>query len=164
MKFFQSTLMVIFLIVLSACHRKQSHLHEALKKKQEPAPYAVESIPVFKEVVPEVYQEKNYRSPFQSRRVKKMYEDGSVAPKKIAAQMYELEALAFIGVLENDEKKWALVLAPDGVVHRVIEGDYLGKYAGKVLGISKKDMVVSQDFKNEWGDAMTRQVVLLLQK
>ncbi len=47
-------------------------------------------------------------------------------------EYYPLDSLRMVGTLAMQEDMWALVTAPDGAVHRVQSGNYLGKNYGKI--------------------------------
>jgi len=52
-----------------------------------------------------------------------------------ALEKFPLDALQLVGTMQIDANAWALVSAPDGQIHRVIEGSYLGQNNGKVVAI-----------------------------
>ncbi len=51
-------------------------------------------------------------------------------------EYYPLDSLRMVGTLAMQENMWALVTAPDGAVHRVQSGNYLGKNYGKITLVS----------------------------
>ena len=44
------------------------------------------------------------------------------------------------GHFQKESSEWALIRDPDGVVHRVAVGNYIGKNHGKVNGISNDEV------------------------
>ena len=50
-------------------------------------------------------------------------------------EQFELDSLRMVGTIDNEDNNWAIVLAPDGVVHRVKVGNYMGANIGKVTNI-----------------------------
>ena len=48
-------------------------------------------------------------------------------------ERYELDTLSMVGTFSNEESYWALVRDPEGVIHRVPVGNYIGKNHGKVV-------------------------------
>ena len=52
-----------------------------------------------------------------------------------ALEKFPLDALQLVGTMQIDAHAWALVSAPDGQIHRVVEGTYLGQNNGKVVAI-----------------------------
>jgi type IV pilus assembly protein PilP len=49
-----------------------------------------------------------------------------------------------VGTFSKESSEWALIRDPDGVVHRVSVGNYIGKNHGKVNGISNDDVQLSE--------------------
>lgn len=47
-------------------------------------------------------------------------------------EQYPLDALRMVGTLEQEDTTWGLVTAPDGAVHRVQAGNYMGRNYGKI--------------------------------
>jgi type IV pilus assembly protein PilP len=52
-------------------------------------------------------------------------------------EQYPLDTLRMVGTLEKDERLWALVIAPDGAVHRVLPGNFAGRNYGKVTLVAE---------------------------
>jgi type IV pilus assembly protein PilP len=46
---------------------------------------------------------------------------------------------------------WALVRAPDGVIHRVQSGNYMGRNHGKITSISESQMQLKEIVPNGRG-------------
>jgi type IV pilus assembly protein PilP len=42
-----------------------------------------------------------------------------------------------VGTLEKDAQNWGLVTAPDGAVHRIQPGNYVGKNYGKITLVAE---------------------------
>jgi type IV pilus assembly protein PilP len=65
---------------------------------------------------------------------------GGIAPDRLRRreelENYSLDSLKMVGTLEQNETRWALVVAPDGILHRVRVGNYLGKNNGQITLIS----------------------------
>lgn len=51
-------------------------------------------------------------------------------------EYYDLGMLKYQGVLSDDSRIMALVLSPDGRVHEVVVGQYLGRHHGRVVDIN----------------------------
>ncbi|MFO1433749.1 MAG: pilus assembly protein PilP [Candidatus Competibacteraceae bacterium] len=76
-------------------------------------------------------------------------------PNRIREELekYTLTTLKMMGTLRmQDGNLWALIKAPDGVVHRVKEGNYLGNNHGKITAITEQRIqlieIVNQN--NHW--------------
>ena len=53
-------------------------------------------------------------------------------------ERYPLDALELVGTMRLDAGNWALVKSPDGQIHRVVVGSYLGQNIGKIVAINEK--------------------------
>jgi len=57
-------------------------------------------------------------------------------------EKYALGSLAMVGSFQNTEYEegniWALIKAPDGIIHRVKEGNYLGANHGQIILITEQ--------------------------
>ncbi|MCB1806986.1 MAG: pilus assembly protein PilP, partial [Candidatus Competibacteraceae bacterium] len=54
-------------------------------------------------------------------------------------EKYSLGSLDMVGTFSDfdNEEIWALIKAPDGIVHRVRKGNYLGENFGEIFNISE---------------------------
>ena len=64
--------------------------------------------------------------------------------KKQALEMLSLGNLKMRGTLQSDGELIALIQSPDGKVHQVKHGDYLGLSYGKVIKIKKNKVALSE--------------------
>ncbi len=74
--------------------------------------------------------------------------DGGTAPPenhiREELEYYPLDSLRMVGTLAMHEDIWALVTAPDGAVHRVQPGNYLGKNYGKITLVSEDHVELTE--------------------
>ena len=56
-------------------------------------------------------------------------------------ERYELDTLSMVGTFSKDESYWALVRDPEGVIHRVPVGNYIGKNHGKVVRYTDTEVI-----------------------
>lgn len=56
---------------------------------------------------------------------------------KEALERFPMDALKLVGTMELENDLWALISAPDGQIHRVVIGSYLGQNIGRIVGIDK---------------------------
>jgi type IV pilus assembly protein PilP len=52
-------------------------------------------------------------------------------------ERYPLDALRMVGTLDQQSEQWGLIRDPDGVIHRVKAGNYMGRNYGKILEVSE---------------------------
>lgn len=68
-------------------------------------------------------------------------------------EQFELDSLRMVGVMDNKASNWGVVLAPDGIVHRVRVGNYMGTNIGKIMNISEARIElreIIQDSNGRW--------------
>ena len=56
--------------------------------------------------------------------------------RKEPLESFPLDSLDMVGTLQRDQRLWALVRDPDGAVHQVIEGNYLGQNYGRITEVT----------------------------
>jgi len=77
-------------------------------------------------------------------------------------EQYELDSLRMVGTLQNKEDLWAIVKDPEGTVHRVRVGNYIGRNFGKIINISEDGIELREIFKNPQGVWEERKASLAL--
>ncbi len=70
-------------------------------------------------------------------------------------EQYPLDALRMAGIIQRDGELWALVRDPQGTVHRVREGNYLGQNHGRIVTISERTVQLEEFVRS--GDERWRQ-------
>ncbi len=66
---------------------------------------------------------------------------------------YALDSLRMMGTLEQDETVWGIVRTPDGAIHRVQSGNYMGRNHGKITHISEEKIELTEivpDSQGRW--------------
>ncbi len=79
-------------------------------------------------------------------------------------ERYELDTLAMVGTFAKAEHYWALVRDPEGVIHRVPAGNYIGKNHGQVVGISGTEIELSELISDGAGGWLVREASIALGK
>ena len=77
-------------------------------------------------------------------------------------EQFELDSLQMVGTLENDNNYWGIVLDPDGVVHRVKVGNYLGVNIGKIINIYEDRVELREIVQDSSGRWEEREAKLVL--
>ena len=71
-----------------------------------------------------------------------------------ALEGFPLENLKFTGLLEKNKVRAALIKSPDGVVHQVTQGNYLGQNFGMIVEITDTEIklkeIVTDDVSGDW--------------
>lgn len=77
-------------------------------------------------------------------------------------ESYELDSLRMVGTLEDKTTQWAIIRDPNGIVHRVKVGNYMGKNVGKILNIYEDRIELREIVKNSNGRWIERQAAIAL--
>jgi len=77
-------------------------------------------------------------------------------------ERYELDTLAMVGTFAKENNYWALVRDPEGVIHRVPVGDYIGKNHGQVVAISSTEIELSELISDGAGGWLVREASIAL--
>lgn len=137
----------------------------------------IEPIPEIVPYEPYEYQsaKKDARSPFELFYQKKEEvaeaEESGLTPEmeqeiktrhREELEQFELDSLRMVGTLQDSDEMWGIIQDPDGVVHRVREGNYMGRNIGKILNIYEERIVLREIFKNSQGRWEERQAAIAL--
>ncbi len=131
---------------LAACGSGDlSDVHEWVANVRKHQKGTVEPLPEIKTVEPFVFKPEEIRDPFvQSEKTEQQEEakgDNGIRPDTARAkedlESYELDTLRMVGTINQGGMLWGLVKAPDGTIHRVHVGNYMGHNFGKIIRIKE---------------------------
>lgn len=139
------------LIILSlvACGRDDfSDLKAYIENVKAQIKPSIEPLPKVKAVEPFVFNAEELRDPFvadeQLQGPGEERADTGISPDtarpKEELESYELDSLRLMGTLLQDGTMWGLIRSPDGTIHRVHAGNYMGKNYGKILKITENEI------------------------
>lgn len=159
-------------LVLTACGRSdQSDLAAYVEKVKAREPGPVEPLPEVKQVDTFVYEPGNRRDPFlmderSADVVNSRGPAGGPAPDplrpKEELEQYSLDTLRMKGSLVMSDTTWGLVQTPDGILHQVRVGNFMGKNNGQVTAISEQEIQLTELVSNGGGDYIERQTGVAL--
>ncbi len=75
---------------------------------------------------------------------------------------FELDSLKMVGTMEDQKENWGVVIDPDGIVHRVSVGNYMGRNIGKIVNVFEDRIELREIVKNNQGRWEERQAALAL--
>ncbi len=114
--------------------------------KTKPAP-PVDTIPSFEPLEQfEFPESQNRRSPFKSRQSVANVDINrpDLARSKQPLELFPLDALKFVGTLEEGVRRWALIKTPQNIVLRATVGDYMGKNYGRVIAVDQNVLSIEE--------------------
>jgi type IV pilus assembly protein PilP len=156
---------IITLLCLAGCQQDKDDLNAYVERVKAQQKSDIPPIPVMKPYESFEYTAVDIKDPFVPT-VIDMQEsepepiaDNGLRPdsnrRREALENFELAELQFVGTLEQDSV-WALVRAPDGVIHRVQSGNYMGRNHGKITSISESEMKLKEIVPNGRGGFIDR--------
>jgi len=77
-------------------------------------------------------------------------------------ESYSLDSLRMMGTLELGEELWGIVRSPDGTIHRVQAGNYIGRNHGKIISISEESIDLNEIIQDGQGGWQERSASLAL--
>ncbi|MFV8819083.1 pilus assembly protein PilP [Haliea sp. E17] len=129
-------------VLLVACGgRGFSDLDAFMAEKRSRPGGIIAPIPTFKAYEAFGYSATTLRSPFERpievREIAQLQAVSAVKPDttrpKEFLEQFTLDSLRMVGTLERSGTDWALIRDPEGGVHRVTLGNYVGRHYGKIV-------------------------------
>lgn len=159
--------------LLAGCGQNMSDLEDYAREVKSRTSKNIEPIPQIKPYEPFTYEAKDRRDPFtpllQSREEAQAAGAGgagSVRPDvdrpKEPLEEFPLDSLRMVGTITMQKRAYALIKAPDSVVHRVTVGDHMGQNYGKITGITETEVTVMEIIQDGFGGWVQRPATVAL--
>lgn len=84
--------------------------------------------------------------------------------RKEPLEDFPLDALKMVGTLSKGRQTWGVVQAPDGTVHRVQNGNYVGQNFGRITRVGEEKIDVVELVQGALGDWVEREASLAIQE
>jgi type IV pilus assembly protein PilP len=137
-------------------------------KARDPGP--IPPIPEVKQAESYTYVPGGRRDPFTPA------EEGDLTPttadlsgprpdpnrRKEELEGYSLDTMRMVGTLEQNEDTWGLVQTSDGTIHRVRDGNYMGRNHGRIVRIDEDEIELTELVPNGSGGWLERQQSIAL--
>ena len=157
---------IIMATLLSACSAKQDDLNRYIAEVKARPATPIPPIPPVRTYTPYVYEGLLGRDPFRqstSEGSDQVAQSGTgngprpdLQRPREYLERYELDTLSMVGTFSKETSEWVLIRDPDGVIHRVAIGNYIGKNHGKVNGISNSEVQLSEFIADGIGGWLVR--------
>lgn len=158
--------------LLAACGGQQDDLNRYITEVKARPATPIPPIPAVRTYTPYKYEGLTGRDPFRQSTSEGADQVVSGGPAKGPRpdlqrpreylERFELDTLSMVGTFAKESSEWALIRDPDGVVHRVAVGNYLGKNHGKVSTISNDDVQLSEFIADGVGGWLVRDASIAL--
>lgn len=155
--------------MLGACHGNntadlQAFVQNAYKGQHPKIP----PIPVMTPPKPFVYAAQNLPDPFSPANLETGLSHAGPNPDlnrpKGPLEHFPLDALKMVGTLSRHNKRWAIIEAPGGAVHRVRLGDHMGESYGTVTKITSSKVSLVELIPGPNGGWVSRKASIAIGK
>jgi len=163
---------VLVTVMLSACSQSMSDLDKYIASVNARPADPIPPIPPVKTYTPYDYDGESGRDPFRQSTSEGSDDERAsnkgTGPRpdfdrpKEYLERYELDTLAMVGTFSKEKAYWGLVRDPEGVIHRVPVGDYIGKNHGQVVKISSTQVGLSELISDGAGGWLVREASIAL--
>lgn len=140
-------------LFLGACGGSDvSDLERFVSDKTERPGGLIEPIPTFTAYEAFAYSAQGMRSPFDRPvevvQLAALRLRSTVAPDRARAreflEQFSVDSLMLVGKLKRQGVEWALLRDPSGGIHRVREGNYVGRDHGKVVDVGDNYVAIME--------------------
>lgn len=144
-----NALLALLPMLLVACGGDMGDLQEYIADVKQRPGGRIEPLPQIKPYETFRYRAEDQRSPFMPEQ-RQASEGTPTGPAPIEnrnkeyLEQYPLDTLSMVGTLEREGKTYGLVQTSDGLVHRVVPGNYVGQNDGRIIGIDDGGIQVEE--------------------
>jgi type IV pilus assembly protein PilP len=150
--------------LLAACSSKDDELEQFISETKKQPGGRVEPLPELKPYESYAYESASLRSPFMPGG------SGGSGPGVRPAsrrnreflEQFSLDTLRMVGTLRLADRTYGLVKTKDGLVHRVLPGNYMGQADGRVTEVTPSKINVVEIVPDGLGGYMERPASLAL--
>jgi type IV pilus assembly protein PilP len=159
-------LAAVLLAPLAGCGGGTSDLKRELEEKKKRPGTRIEPLPEIKPYESFVYDPTSLRSPFQPSVPVVAPGAGGVRPDahrdREFLEGFSLDTLKMVGTLRQGGKTYGLVQTKDGLIHKVLPGNYVGQNDGRVSTIGDSKITVVEIVPDGLGGYMERPAAIAL--
>lgn len=155
-------------LLLSGCGRGMGDLEEWVAEIKSRKSTAIDPIPQQKQYEAFAYEAADRRDPFEAAQEERAASADGPRPDQNRnpepLEEFPLDALRMVGIISSAGRTYAMVKAPDNVVHRVTLKDHLGQNYGEITGITETEVSLLEWVPDGFGGWIQRPATLALQQ
>jgi len=144
MNHLKSAFAVSCILLLNACSQDISDLQTFIAQTKSAHVGSVKPIPSFKPYESFSYTAASLRDPFEATKnledeettKTSLLNPDSTRPRQ-PLEVFPLDTLSMVGILEQNNQLWGLIKDPQNIVHRVQVGNYMGQSEGRIIDINE---------------------------
>jgi type IV pilus assembly protein PilP len=153
-------------LVLSGCGNDLDELQQKVAEIKARPGERIEPLPEIKPYEAFKYTSSTMRSPFvPSAPVRSDVATGvrpDVKRPREFLEQFPLDTMQMVGTLQLQGRNYGLVQGKDGLVHRVLPGNFMGQNDGRVVGITSTKISVIEIVPDGLGGYIERPAALAL--
>jgi type IV pilus assembly protein PilP len=155
---------LLVLALVAGCSTRDGDLERFINQTKQEPPSGVAPLPNIRQHESFTYDAQQLRSPFMPGGSGE--NSLSVRPNsnrnREHLEQFSLDTLAMVGTMRISGRNYALIKTRDGVVHRVLAGNYLGQNEGRVVAIEPSKITMTEIVTDGLGGFMERPATLNL--
>lgn len=157
---------MVLVLVLSGCQRDMSDLQNYIAQVKAKKSTHIPPIPQMKPYQAFAYVADDRRDPFLPSAPNRNSSNTGLRPdmnrNKEPLEEFPLDSLSMAGIIDFKSRLYAMVKAPDGVVHRVTVGDHMGQNYGTITKITSTEIDMTEIIPDGFGGWVERPASLAL--
>ena len=157
------------ILTLAGCSSGMADLEQKVNDIKKQKSTAIEPIPQIKQYEAFAYDAAGRRDPFapvEPKRSSAGFDSNGLRPdlnrNKEPLEEFTLDSLRMVGVIEAGGKSFAMIKAPDKVIHRVTLKDHMGQNYGEIVKVSESEVSLMEIVPDGFGGWMQRPAALAL--
>lgn len=155
-------------LALSACSSSMGDLEAWVAEVKARKTTQIDPIPQMKQYEAYAYVSDNRRDPFVNSPEAQQRADGGENPalrpdlnrNKEPLEEFPIDALRLVGMVVFNGKTYAMVKAPDAVIHRVTIGDHMGQNYGRINKVTEAEVSLTEIIPDGFGGFTERAAAL----
>ncbi|MEZ5472455.1 MAG: pilus assembly protein PilP [Marinicella sp.] len=163
-------------LLLAGCSNGMEDLYDFIERQKTIKIPPIDPLPQLKPHEVFEYNAFGLRDPFSNDLevaeenesiVNNVIEDGKgpdLDRRKEFLESFPLDSLVMVGTYEQDDQFWGLVVDPEGTIHRVAVGHYLGHNHGEIVEINEYEIKINEWLNDGLGAWREREAAMALKE
>ena len=157
-------LLWLSLLALGGCGGGEDDLDQFINEVKGRTSKVIEPLPQIKQYQAFAYVAGDRRDPFETNLITRAQRDASAGSgvhpdfnrNREPLEDFPLDSLRMVGIIQIKQQSYALIKAPDGVIHRIAIGDHMGQNYGKVTKVTEAEIELTEIIPDSFGGWMQR--------
>ncbi len=150
-----ATALAVAALAGAGCSSGDEDLKDFVERIKQRPGGDIKPLPTFEPYESVTYDAAQLRDPFtpqsgfadsgrESEDEEKADSESDIAPDKDRPkeplEQFSLDSLQMVGTLRQEGQRWGLVKDPDGTIHRVLPGNYMGQQYGRITAVNADEI------------------------